>query len=108
MSIETIDIAFNEPVLGAPRVPFANPRLIQYTKPEKKVMMIIFNTRLDDMTMADLQQYQQWIARLPAIMGPYNYHPNFINAVCEHATNHAETIRTRLYAAAPKSPDLHE
>ena len=108
MSITDIDIGFNEPVLGAPRVPFANPRLIQYTTPEKKIMMIIFNTRLDDMTMADLQQYRQWIARLPVMMGPYRYTPEFINAVCEQATNLAETIKTRLHAAAPKSPDLHE
>ena len=108
MSIETIDIAFNEPVLGAPRVPFANPLLREYTTPDKKIMMIVFNTRLEDMNMADLQQYQQWITRLPAMMRPYMYHPDYINAVCEQATNLAETIKTRIYMAAPKSPDLHE
>ncbi len=105
MPIETVDIAFNQPEAGTPRVPFADPVLKEYKTPTK-IMMIVFNTRLDYMTMADLQQYQQWITRLPAIMGPYDYHPNFINAVCEQATNLAETIKTRLYAAFPKSPDL--
>jgi hypothetical protein len=109
MPIETVDIAFSQPEPGTASVPFANPKLKEYTLPDgKKIMMIVFNTRLDDMTMADLQQYRQWIARLPAMMGPYMYHPDFINAVCEQATNLAETVKTRLYAAAPKSPDLHE
>ena len=111
MSIVTVDIGFKEPQPGAPKEPFANPRLQEITvltTPKKNMMMIIFNTRLDDMTMADLQQYRQWIARLPAMMRPYRYTPEFINAVCEQATNLAETIKTRLHAAAPKSPDLHE
>jgi hypothetical protein len=108
MPIETVDIAFNQPEPGAPRVPFADPVLREYMTPDKKFMMIIFNTRTEDMPQADLQQYQQWIARLPAMMRPYMHHPDFINAVCEQASNLAETIKTRLYMACPKSPDLHE
>ena len=100
MPVEIVEIAFNEPEPGAPRVPFADPVLKEYTylntNPPKKVMMIMFNTRLEHMTLADLQQYEQWIARVPAMMRPYLYHPNFINAVCEHARSLAETIKTRL------------
>ena len=108
MPVEIVEIAFNEPEPGAPRVPFADPVLREYTTPDKKIMMIMFNTRLEHMTLADLQQYEQWIARVPAMMRPYMYHPNFINAVCQHARSLVETIKTRLYMACPKSPDLHE
>ena len=110
MPIEPVDIAYNEPEPGAPRVPFADPELKEYTTldSDKMIMMIIFNTRTEDMTLADVRQYERWIVRVPAMMRACMYHPDFINAVCELARNLAETIKTRLYMACPQSPDFHE
>ena len=100
MPIEPVDIAYNEPEPGAPRVPFADPELKEYTTLDsgKMIMMIIFNTRTEDMTLADVRQYERWIVRVPAMMRAHwrMYHPDFINAVCELASNLAETIKTRL------------
>jgi hypothetical protein len=109
MPAVTVDITFSEPKPDAPKVPFASPVLRENTLPgNKKVMTIVFNKRIEDMTLADLQHYQQWIALVPDMMGPYMYHPDYISAVSEAANKIAEAVKTRLYMACPKSPDLHE